>query len=92
MLCQHSYIRIFLKKAKVCVNWFQKCVTCFNLLQGDWEIYFYSFYLIEPDNLPDPQGYVVAGFCFNHVNGILFKFQPVAGSFKGNWGRTYSNC
>jgi len=39
--------------------------------------------MIEPDHLPNPQGYVVDGFRFNHVNGRLFKFQPVADQFLG---------
>uniref|UniRef100_H2Z5P6 beta-N-acetylhexosaminidase n=1 Tax=Ciona savignyi TaxID=51511 RepID=H2Z5P6_CIOSA len=41
-----------------------------------WEIYFYCLYMVEPDHLPNDNGYEVSGLIFRHVNGILFKFSP----------------
>ena len=48
------------------------------------QMYFYSFFMVEPDHLPDPKGYIssVNNVKLYHVNGMLFraKFMPKFGN------------
>ncbi|XP_013390455.1 uncharacterized protein LOC106158882 [Lingula anatina] len=46
--------------------------------KGDWAIYFCHIRLIEPENLPYPDGlaYKTAGIEIYHIKGCLFKLQP----------------
>ncbi|XP_062581491.1 uncharacterized protein LOC134243275 [Saccostrea cucullata] len=46
----------------------------------NWSIYFYSFFMIEPDHLPSPEGYILTNYKvkLNHVKGSLFSMTPTA--------------
>ena len=56
-----------------------------DITPGNWQIYFYSFYDVEPSHLDhNPSGYVIPryGMRFTHVNGGLYRMQPT-----GDFGR-----
>lgn len=47
-------------------------------LYGNWEVYFFSTHLIQPDNFPYAKGYLLS-YCemkVFHVAGSLFKLKP----------------
>lgn len=49
-----------------------------DLLYGNWEVYFFSTHLIQPDNFPYAKGYLLS-YCemkVFHVAGSLFKLKP----------------
>lgn len=48
---------------------------------GNWSIYFYSFFMVEPDHLPAAEGYTLPHYFLkvNHIKGCLFSITPVAG-------------
>lgn len=45
-----------------------------DLLYGNWEVYFFSTHLIQPDNFPYAKGY--CDMKVFHVAGSLFKLKP----------------
>lgn len=49
-----------------------------DLLYGNWEIYFFSTHLIQPDNFPYAEGYILSDCDLRvfHVAGSLFKLKP----------------
>lgn len=49
-----------------------------DLLYGIWEIYFFSTHLIQPDNHPYAEGYLLSDCDMRvfHVTGSLFKLKP----------------
>lgn len=49
-----------------------------DLLYGNWEIYFFSTHLIQPDNYPYAEGYLLSNCEMKvfHVAGSLFKLKP----------------
>lgn len=51
-----------------------------TIRRDDWSIYFYSFWMIEPGNLPSADGYILPNYKvkFTHINGGLFSMTPTA--------------
>lgn len=49
-----------------------------EIFYGNWEIYFFSTHLIQPDNYPYPEGYLLSNCDMRvfHVAGSLFKLKP----------------
>lgn len=49
-----------------------------DILYRNWEIYFFSTHLIQPDNYPYPDGYLLSDCAMRvfHVVGSLFKLKP----------------
>ena len=48
--------------------------------QGSWEIHFSHIRMIEPDHMPNPDGYQLgnSGLKVYHINGCAFKISPIA--------------
>lgn len=48
---------------------------------GVWSIYFYNFFMIEPDHLPKAEGYVLPHYNLKlmHIKGNLFSITPTTG-------------
>lgn len=49
-----------------------------DIFYGNWEIYFFSTHLIQPDSYPYPKGYLLPNCDMKvfHVAGSLFKLKP----------------
>jgi hexosaminidase len=49
-----------------------------TIREDNWSIYFYSFFIVEPDHLPSDDGYEIPNYKVkvDHINGCLFSISP----------------